>query len=101
VRALLALTDGAVQAVKDIVSSAEVAETGGLRMVAERAGMQANLQLNVVPLPAEEDEVIEEQGAELGSAALELAGVDRVGDRPRPLGDPVRRSPRAWSLFAA
>jgi len=33
VSALLALTDGAVQAVKEIVSSSEeVAETGGLRM---------------------------------------------------------------------
>lgn len=62
--ALLALTDSAVQAVKHIVSSSdEVSETGGLRMVAERAGAQANLHLNVVPLPAEDDEVIEEQGA--------------------------------------
>ena len=61
--ALLALTDSAVQAVKDIVSSSdEVAEAGGLRMVAERAGTQANFQLSVVPLPAEDDEVIEEQG---------------------------------------
>ena len=32
-------------------------------MVAERAGTQANFQLSVVPLPAEDDEVIEEQGA--------------------------------------
>jgi iron-sulfur cluster assembly protein len=32
-------------------------------MVAERAGTQANLQVSVVPLPAEDDEVIEEQGA--------------------------------------
>jgi iron-sulfur cluster assembly protein len=64
VGALLALTDSAVQAVKHIVSSSdEVSETGGLRMVAERAGTQAHLQLNVVPLPAEDDEVIEEQGA--------------------------------------
>jgi iron-sulfur cluster assembly protein len=64
VSALLALTDSAVQAVKDIVSSSdEVSETGGLRMVAERAGMQANFQLSIVPLPAEDDEVIEEQGA--------------------------------------
>ncbi len=62
--ALLALTESAVQAVKDIVSSSdEVAETGGLRMVAERAGTQANFQLRVVPLPGEDDEVIEEQGA--------------------------------------
>jgi iron-sulfur cluster assembly protein len=64
VSALLALTDSAVQAVKHIVSSSdEVSETGGLRLVAERAGTQANFHLNVVPLPAEDDEVIEEQGA--------------------------------------
>ncbi len=62
--ALLALTDSAVQAVKDIVSSSdEASETRGLRLVAERAGTQANFHLNVVPLPAEDDEVIEEQGA--------------------------------------
>jgi len=64
VRALLALTDSAVEAVKSIVSSSdEASETGGLRMVAERAGTQANFQLSVVPLPAEDDEVIDEQGA--------------------------------------
>lgn len=63
-RALLALTDSAVEAVKSIVSSSdEVSETGGLRMVAERAGTQANFHLSVVPLPAEDDEVIDEQGA--------------------------------------
>jgi iron-sulfur cluster assembly protein len=64
VSALLALTDNAVEAVKNLVSSSdEASETGGLRLVAERAGMQANLQLSVVPLPAEDDEVVEEQGA--------------------------------------
>jgi len=61
---LLALTDNAVEAVRDIVSSSdEASETSGLRMVAEREGMQANFQLSVVPLPAEDDEVIDEQGA--------------------------------------
>jgi iron-sulfur cluster assembly protein len=75
VSALLALTDNAVQAVKGIVSSSdEASETGGLRMVAERAGTQANFELSVVPLPAEDDEVIEEQGArvflEPGAASL-------------------------------
>ena len=61
---MLALTDSAVEAVKNIVSSSdEPSETGGLRMVAERAGMQTNLQLSVATLPAEDDEVIEEQGA--------------------------------------
>ena len=64
VSALLALTDSAVQAVTEIVSSSdEPSETGGLRMVAEQAGTQVNFQLSVVPVPAEDDEVIEEQGA--------------------------------------
>jgi iron-sulfur cluster assembly protein len=64
VSALLALTDYAVEAVRDIVSSSnEGSETSGLRMVAEREGTQANFQLSVVPLPAEDDEVIDEQGA--------------------------------------
>jgi Fe-S cluster assembly iron-binding protein IscA len=64
VSALLALTDNAVEAVKSIVSSSdEISETGGLRMVAERAGTRANFQLSVVPLPAEDDEVVDEQGA--------------------------------------
>jgi iron-sulfur cluster assembly protein len=54
----------AVEAVKDIVSSSEEAsETGGVRLVAEQAGTQTNFQLSVVPLPAEDDEVIEEQDA--------------------------------------
>ena len=61
---MLALTDNAVEAVKSIVSSSdEASETSGLRMVAEREGTQANFHLAVVPLPAEDDEVIDEQGA--------------------------------------
>jgi iron-sulfur cluster assembly protein len=61
---LLALTDNAVEAVKSIVSSSdEASETSGLRMVAERAGTQANFHLSVVALPAEHDEVIDEHGA--------------------------------------
>jgi len=61
---LLALTDSAVQAVKRIVLSSDVvSEKSGLRMVAEQTGMQTSLQLSVVPLPAEDDEVIEEHGA--------------------------------------
>jgi iron-sulfur cluster assembly protein len=64
VRALLALTDNAVEAVKTIVSSSEEASEGsGLRMVAERAGMEAHFRLSVVALPAEDDEVIDERGA--------------------------------------
>ncbi len=61
---MLALTDSAVEAVKAIVSSSDKdAETGGLRMVAEPEATQTNFQLSVAALPAEDDEVIEEQGA--------------------------------------
>jgi iron-sulfur cluster assembly protein len=64
VSALLALTDDAVEAVKNIISSSdEASETGGLRLSAERAGAQTSLQLSVVTLPAEDDEVIQEEGA--------------------------------------
>jgi Fe-S cluster assembly iron-binding protein IscA len=64
VGALLALTDEAVEAVRNIVSSSdELPETGGLRLATERAGTQTTLQLSVVALPAEDDEVIEEHGA--------------------------------------
>jgi iron-sulfur cluster assembly protein len=66
VSALLALTEGAAEAVKGILSSSdEVSETGGLRIVAERAETQANFQLSVVSLPAEDDEVIDEEGARI------------------------------------
>jgi iron-sulfur cluster assembly protein len=66
VGALLALTDSAVEAVKAIVSSSEeVPEMGGLRVVADRAGAETNFQLSVAALPAEDDEVIEEEGARL------------------------------------
>ncbi len=77
--ALLALTDSAVQAVKDIISSSdEVADKGGLRTVAERTGMQANFELSVVPLPAEDDEVIEEQGVRV---FLELEAATLLDDK--------------------
>ena len=61
---MLALTDNAVQAVKHIVaSSEESSETGGLRMVAEQDGTEANFALSIVPLPAEDDVVLDEQDA--------------------------------------
>jgi iron-sulfur cluster assembly protein len=61
---MLALTDSAVEAVKTLVESSDDAEdSSGLRVVAEPAGPRTNLQLSIVPVPAEDDEVIEEQGA--------------------------------------
>ena len=63
---MLALTDSAVEAVKDIVAASdEGAQTCGLRLTAAPEGTRARFQLNVVPLPAEDHEVIEEQGARI------------------------------------
>ena len=74
---MLALTDRAVEAVRDIVSSADGApETSGLRLTAERAGTQASFKLRVVPLPAEDDEVIEEHGARVFVEAEAAALLD-------------------------
>jgi len=61
---VLALTDSAVEAVKGIVSSsAGDSDGGGMRMIAEQDGKETRFKLSVVPMPAEDDEVIEEQGA--------------------------------------
>ena len=76
---MLALTESAVDAVKRIVeSSEEASETAGLRLVAEQTGMEANLQLSVTRLPAEDDEVIEEEGARL---FLEPAAASLLDDK--------------------
>jgi iron-sulfur cluster assembly protein len=64
VSALLALTESAVEAVKQIVSSNDEApESAGLRMVAEPAAGETRFELSVAALPAEDDAVIDEQGA--------------------------------------
>jgi iron-sulfur cluster assembly protein len=63
---MLALTESAVEVVKALVGASDDAvDSSGLRVVAEPAGLRTNLQLRVVPLPAEDDQVIEEEGARL------------------------------------
>ena len=57
---MLALTDNAAEAVRQIVSTSDdVTEAGGLRVVATRIGTEANFQVSVAQLPAEDDEVID------------------------------------------
>jgi iron-sulfur cluster assembly protein len=52
--------------VKDIVATSdEGAQPCGLRLTAAPKGTRARFQLNVGPLPAEDDEVIDEQGARM------------------------------------
>lgn len=61
---MLELTDSAAEAVRALVAAAEeTAETGGLRVAAEAWGEEVSLQFNVAVVPAEDDEVVEEQGA--------------------------------------
>jgi iron-sulfur cluster assembly protein len=71
---MLALTENAIEAVKTVVWSNDAAtELSGLRLVAP-GGEEEGLEVNVARLPAEDDEVIEEDGARLflepGAAAL-------------------------------
>jgi iron-sulfur cluster assembly protein len=61
-----------------VSSSDDVSETSGLRMVAEQAGAQMNLQLSIASLPSEDDEVIEEHGARI---FLEPAAASLPGDK--------------------
>jgi iron-sulfur cluster assembly protein len=74
----LTLTENAVEAVKEIVASApEAQESSGMRIVAhEAADGQAAFELSIASVPAEDDEVIEEQGARvfLESSASDLLG---------------------------
>jgi len=61
---MLELTESAAEAVRALVeASDETAETGGLRVAAELEGDMVSLEFNVVVLPGEDDEVIEELGA--------------------------------------
>jgi iron-sulfur cluster assembly protein len=76
---VLALTDSAVEAVKTLVESTDDTEsTSGLRMVAEPEGPQTSLQLSIAAVPAEDDEVIEEQGARV---FLEPHAAALLGDK--------------------
>ena len=60
---MLALTDNAVEVVKQIVAIDGPAEAGGLRLVAEHGGTEPRFELTVAAVPGEDDEVIETQGA--------------------------------------
>jgi iron-sulfur cluster assembly protein len=76
---MLALTESAVEAVKTLVDASDDAvDSSGLRVVAEPAGLRTNLQLSVVPLPAEDDQVIEEHGARV---FLEPEAAALLGDK--------------------
>jgi iron-sulfur cluster assembly protein len=61
---LLTLTDSAAEAVKYAMNAAEgLPESGGLRISAQDLGDSTGLGLAVAPMPGENDQVIEEEGA--------------------------------------
>ena len=67
---MLTLTDSAAEAVKNAMDAAEgLPESGGLRISAQDLGDSTGLGLAVTPLPGENDQVIEEEGARVFVAA--------------------------------
>ncbi|MGH2996891.1 MAG: HesB/IscA family protein [Gaiellaceae bacterium] len=62
---MLMLTEDAIQAVRGLVSSSPtVPDDAGLRIVGQREGeAEIGLQLELAEAPAEDDQVIEEEGA--------------------------------------
>ena len=99
---MLALTDRAVEAVRDIVASSHE-RLGDRRAAPDRRaeGTQASFKLRVVQLPAEDDEVIEEQGArvfvEPEAATLLADKAARRERRPGPGRVRGHRPAGGWS----
>lgn len=61
---MLTLTDSAAEAVKYAIDAAEgLPESGGLRISAQDVGDSTGLGMAVAPLPSDDDQVIEEEGA--------------------------------------
>ena len=73
---MLAISDSAAEAIRGLVAAPEVPDSAGLRITTPPTPSQgeASFELPVVATPAEDDEVVEEQGAQVflesGAAAL-------------------------------
>jgi Fe-S cluster assembly iron-binding protein IscA len=62
---VLAITPDAAEAIKGVVNSSGLPDDAGLRIARPAAGDErgAGFELTVAPVPAEDDQVIEENGA--------------------------------------
>ena len=60
---MLALTDEAVAAVRDVLAAEEVPDQGGLRISAQEAEGETEFGLSLATEPTEGDQVIGESGA--------------------------------------
>jgi len=78
---MLMLTEDAIQAVRGLVSSSPtVPDDAGLRIVGQREGeAEIGLQLELAEAPAEDDQVIEEEGARVFLEPEAVSGVFKAG----------------------
>jgi iron-sulfur cluster assembly protein len=63
---MLTITDTAAEAIKGIVASPQVPEGAGLRIATRpESPTEGAFEVSVAPVPAEEDQVVEESGAQV------------------------------------
>jgi Fe-S cluster assembly iron-binding protein IscA len=77
---VLTITPDAAEAIKGVVNSSGLPEDAGLRIARPAAADErgAGFELSVAPVPAEDDQVIEENGAHV---FLEPQAADVLEDR--------------------
>jgi iron-sulfur cluster assembly protein len=61
---MLAISDNAAEAIRGLLAAPEVPDSAGLRIAAPSTG-EVSFELSVAATPAEDDEVVEEQGAQV------------------------------------
>jgi len=93
---MLALTDNARHAVKDIATRAGLPEEGGLR-IAESQAQAGNFELSLVPAPVEGDEVIDAGGAHVfvEPATATILADQKLDAAPSPEGTGFLLAPQA------
>jgi iron-sulfur cluster assembly protein len=76
---MLAIGQSAAEVIRDLVAAPEVPEGAGLRIAAPATG-DSSLEVSLALTPAEDDEVVEEQGAQvfLEPSAAALLGNKRL-----------------------
>src|SRR5215211_3156903 len=104
-REMLVISESAAEAIRGLIAGPEVPQGAGLRIVAQPAagGENVGLELAVAAAPAEDDAVVEEQGAQvfLEPQAAEPrppSGKGSLGPAERSDHDLPDRPPRAACL---
>jgi iron-sulfur cluster assembly protein len=87
---MLALTESAKDAVRDMVAAEHGPESSGLRIAAEPGGDgEASLSLEITPAPAEGDAVVDEDGARVFLEPTAASLLDDMVLDAEPHGDHV------------